>query len=181
MNGDGQEKDKRRTREMINLIVAIDEGNAIGKDGGLLCHLPADLKHFKELTTGHTIVMGKKTYLSFPRRPLPNRRHLVLTHDKAFQEEGIEVVHSQKEALEKIGKEEDVFVIGGASVYAEWIEQTDRMYITAIKHRFEGADTYFPEIDWTEWEMTEEIVHQKDEKNPYDYIYKVYARTRGKR
>lgn len=163
---------------MLSLIVAISENNAIGNNGDLLCHMSTDLQRFKALTTGHTIIMGRPTYLSFPRRPLPNRRHIVLTHDMTFQEEGIEVAHSKEEALNLLPHEEECFVIGGGKIYQQWMNDCDKMYVTHIHHQFDNADTFFPEIKDTEWEIVSEEHYQKDEKNPFDYSFIEYKKRK---
>lgn len=130
---------------MINIIVAMDKNGGIGKDNKLLAHIPKDLKHFKEITNGHTVVMGYNTWLSLPKKPLPNRRNIVLT-TKDIKLDGAEVVHSVDEVLETTKDDKDVFVIGGAKVYEQMIPYTDRIYSTHILHEFE-ADTFFPEVD----------------------------------
>ena len=177
----------------MNLIVAIDEQNAIGKQGNLLCHLSADLKHFKALTTGHTVVMGSRTYLSLPRRPLPNRRNIVLTHQDAALFEGAEVVRSIEDilALNKnsnpiasitpdtpIIPDDALFIIGGGQVYEQLLPFSDKLYITRIHHTFPDADTFFPAIDPTLWQLVCTEYFPADDKNPYDYSFEEYNSIR---
>lgn len=164
---------------MINIVVVIDENNAIGKNGGLLCHLPADLKHFKEITWNHTILMGSKTYESLPVKPLPNRRNIVLTTNPAKVFEGAEVIHSIEELSTKIDVEkEDLYVIGGGKVYEQFLPLADRLYVTKIYHTWEDADTFFPKIDLNDWVDTEYIGHSRDDKNPYDYAFIEWRRRK---
>ena len=159
---------------MLSLIVAISENNAIGKAGDLLCHLPNDLKHFKELTTGATVVMGKKTFFSLPRRPLPNRRNIVLTRDKDFAYDNTEVAHSIQELQSMIQADEQVFIIGGGEVYRQFMPLVDLLEITHIHHTWEDADTFFPEIDSTVWECISEERHEPDEKHTFAYTFATY-------
>lgn len=159
---------------MLSLIVAISENYAIGKAGDLLCHLPNDLKHFKELTTGATIVMGKKTFFSLPRRPLPNRRNIVLTRDIAFAYDNTEVAHSIPELQTMLQADERVFIIGGGEVYKQFMPLVDELQITHIHHTWEDADTFFPEIDLSIWECTSEEQHEQDEKHAFAYTFATY-------
>lgn len=161
---------------MLSIIVAIAEDHAIGKAGGLLCHLPNDLKHFKEITTGSTILMGERTYFSLPRRPLPKRRNIVITTQTDFEQEGTEVAHSIEEALRLVQNEEEAFVIGGGSIYKQMLPYADKLYITHIHHTWNDADTFFPEIDQQEWELQNEEEHTADEANPYPYSFAEYTR-----
>ena len=125
------------------MVVAIAKNNAIGKDNQLLWHLPKDLKHFKEITSGHTIIMGRKTYESVGK-PLPNRRNIIITRQN-ITIEGCEVVNSIEDALKLCAGEDEVFIVGGAEIYKQAMALTDRIYLTIVHHEFEG-DTYFPEI-----------------------------------
>jgi dihydrofolate reductase len=143
--------------------------NGIGKDNNLLFHLPGDLKRFKAITSGHTIIMGRKTLLSLPRWPLPNRRHIVLTNDHNAEFPGCEVVSSVAEALEKVKDEDEVFVIGGGSTYRQFYPLAGKLYLTLVHRDFE-ADTFFPEIDYPEWEQIRKENHH-DERNNFDYAY----------
>ena len=162
---------------MISIIVAIAENYAIGKKGDLLCHLPADLKHFKEITGGHTVMMGERTFLSLPKHPLPNRRNIVLTDVKGKTFEGAETVYSMEELRAKCEElNEEVFVIGGGMVYKQAMEFADKLYITHIHHSWPDADTFFPEIDPVIWQLTSAERHEADDKNPYDYTFATYGR-----
>ena len=158
----------------MKIIVAISENNAIGKAGDLLCHLPNDLKHFKELTTGATVVMGKKTYFSLPRRPLPNRRNIVLTRDITFAQEGVDVAHSIEALQTMLSASEKVFIIGGGEVYRQFMPLVDQLEITHIHHTWEDADTFFPEIDSTIWKRISEERHEPDEKHTFAYTFATY-------
>ena len=161
---------------MLSLIVAISENNAIGKAGDLLCYLPDDLKHFKALTTGATVVMGKKTFFSLPRRPLPNRRNIVLTRDGSFTYENTEVAHSIEELQKMLTADENVFIIGGGEVYRQFIPLADELQITHIHHNWDDADTFFPEIDSTIWQCVNEERHEADEKHDYAFTFATYIR-----
>ena len=161
---------------MINLIVAIAENNAIGIAGDLLCHLPNDLKHFKEITSGATVVMGKNTFFSLPRRPLPNRRNIVLTTDTKFAYENTEVAHSIEQLYTLLNDEEEVFIIGGGKVYEQFTNTVDKLYVTHIHHTWEDADTFFPEIDPNTWQCVSTQRNEADEKNPYPYTFAVYTK-----
>ena len=160
----------------MNIIVAIDEHYAIGRNGDLLCHMRADLQHFKALTTGHTVVMGSKTYLSLPRRPLPGRRNIVLTRQDAALFEGAEVVRSIEDILALNSPANEIFIIGGGEVYRQLMPYAERLYITRIHHTWDDADTFFPTIDKSQWSVESEERHQADEQNPYDYTFRTYRR-----
>ena len=161
---------------MISIIVAIAENYAIGKKGDLLCHLPADLKHFKEITSGKTVLMGERTFYSLPKHPLPNRRNIVLTDVKGKTFEGAEAVYSLEELCAKVQGEEEAFVIGGGMVYRQMMPIADKLYITHIHHSWEDADTFFPEIKEDEWKLINSEEHKADEKNPYDFTFCTYNR-----
>jgi len=150
------------------IVVAISENNAIGKDNQLLWYLPADLKHFKNITTGHTVIMGRKTFDSVGR-PLPNRRNIIITRH-VMHIEGCELVSSIDAALALCADEEEVFIVGGAEIYRQSIDLTDRIYLTIVHQKFD-ADTFFPEIDYDEWMETEREDHQPDEKNKLAYSF----------
>ena len=161
---------------MISIIVAIAENYAIGKKGDLLCHLPADLKHFKEITSGKTVMMGERTFFSLPKHPLPNRRNIVLTDVKGKTFEGAEAVYSIDELVAKVQGEEEAFVIGGGMVYRQMMPRTDKLYITHIHHSWEDADTFFPEIKTDEWKQLRAEKHLADDKNPFDFTFAEYGR-----
>lgn len=160
---------------MISIIVAIAENYAIGKKGDLLCHLPADLKHFKTITSGHTVMMGERTFLSLPKHPLPNRRNIVLTDVPGKTFEGAETVYSIDEMV-KCCNDEEAFVIGGGMVYRQMMERADKLYITHIHHSWEDADTFFPVIDPAIWKQLSAERHAADENNPFDYTFSEYIR-----
>jgi dihydrofolate reductase len=153
----------------ISIIVAIAENFAIGKDNDLLFHLPEDLKRFKEMTTGHSLIMGRNTLLSLPKWPLPNRRHIVITDNRDDHFPGCEVVFSIEEALEKVKDEKEAFVIGGGMVYRQFYPLAGKLYLTLVHKPFDG-DVYFPEIKFTEWE---EVSRNDlyDGKNGFHYSY----------
>lgn len=161
---------------MLSIIVAVAENNVIGKDNQLIWHLPEDLKRFKQLTTGHTIIMGRKTFESLGR-VLPNRKHVVLckSNKLEIQDENVEVISDIKLLDRYIQSEEESFVIGGASIYELLMPYVNKMYITKIHQDFEG-DVYFPKVNEEEWRITLKENGLKDEKNPYDYEYINYER-----
>ena len=161
---------------MISIIVAIAENYAIGKKGDLLCHMPADLKHFKTITSGHTVMMGERTFLSLPKHPLPNRRNIVLTDVQGKMFEGAETVYSLDEMVNAVQHEEEAFVIGGGMVYRQMMERADKLYITHIHHSWEDADTFFPVIEPNKWQLLSAERHNADENNPYDYTFAEYGR-----
>ena len=161
---------------MLSIIVAISENNVIGKDNKLLWHLPEDLKKFKELTTGHTIIMGRKTFESLGGI-LPDRMHIILTRDINYNidSEYVKVVHDINELDNYINDEKENFVIGGAIVYNQLMKKAQKIYMTKINEKFEG-DAYFPKIDEDEWKIVEEEKGIKNEENPYDYEFVTYVR-----
>nr|WP_121273499.1 dihydrofolate reductase [Pedobacter schmidteae] len=159
---------------IVSLVVAIAENNAIGKDNQLLWHLPADLKHFKQITTGHTIIMGRKTYDSIGR-PLPNRRNIVISRTAGLQIPGVEVTGSIADALALCAEETEVFIIGGAEIYKSSMALTDRIYLTRV-HQSYAADAFFPEIDANLWEETDIEKHLPDEKNKVAYTFSTLLR-----
>lgn len=156
---------------MLAIIVCVAKNNAIGLNGGMIYHQRADLKRFKDLTTGHTVVMGRLTFESLPKGALPNRRNIVLTRgDRSFP--NTEVFPSLQEALKYCGEEEKVFVIGGSSVYGESLPLADELYLTLVDDIPAEADTFFPQINFEEWEETFRESHPADEQNdqPYTFI-----------
>ena len=163
------------------IIVAVDEKNAIGRNGDLLCHLPNDLKHFKNITSGHTVVMGRRTYESLPKGALPNRTNMVITSDKAENYPNCIVVRSLNEAFEKAPSDKEIFIIGGGQLYRSSLELADKLYLTHIHHIFEDADTFFPEINFHEWKLVEKEEHKADEKHTYNYTFETYKRMQNKK
>ena len=158
---------------MIQIVVIVDQKNGIGKNNQLLCHMPADLKHFKQLTVGHPVIMGRKTYDSMGK-PLPNRRNIVITKQD-LEIDGCEVVHSVEEALELCTTEQLISIIGGATIFEQSMDLVDTVHLTCIHHTFE-ADTFFPKIDAELWVITEREDYEADEKNPYPYSFITYKR-----
>jgi dihydrofolate reductase len=161
---------------MIILIAAVAENNALGKNNDLLWHLPNDFKRFKEITSGHHIIMGRKTFESFPK-PLPNRTHVIITRQKNYIYEGCIVVQDLEKAIAVCPKNETIFVIGGGEIYSQAIHFADQLDITRVHHSFE-ADVYFPDIDPKIWELTSEIFNSKDEKHLYDYTFQTFVRKK---
>ena len=159
---------------MIHIIVAAGIRGEIGYKNQLLCHLSNDLKHFKELTTGHTVLMGRKTWDSLPKKPLPNRRNIVISRNKDLQLEGAEVFTSPEAALKTMQIGEEVFIIGGEQIYQLFINKADIIHLTRIQAEFE-ADAFLPEINFEEWQLKEEIPFQKDEKNSYDFVFQTFV------
>ncbi len=154
----------------ISIIVAIDEENGIGKDNQLLCRLPNDMKRFKQLTTGHTIIMGKKTFDSLPKGALPNRKNIVISRNKSLMITNCNIVHSLNEAFAYCSSDEEVFIIGGASIYEQAYPFAKKLYLTRIQNTFE-ADTFFPEINPSEWEVESSEQHYADETHSSNYIF----------
>ncbi|WP_342647944.1 dihydrofolate reductase [Mucilaginibacter sp. CSA2-8R] len=152
----------------IYIVVAIATNNAIGKNNQLLWHLPNDLKHFKEITSGHTVIMGRKTYESVGR-PLPKRRNIVVTR-QAIEIPGCEVASSIQEAIAIGRRDSDLYIIGGAEIYRQALPLTDSIYLTIVHQAFE-ADTFFPEIKPEEWLEVSRENHEPDEKNPLPYSF----------
>ena len=161
---------------MLSIIVAIAKNNVIGKDNKLIWHIPEDLKRFKRITTGKTIIMGRNTFLSLGR-VLPERKHVVLTHlqETVSDDEQVKTVYSLDDLKEYIENDEENFVIGGAMMYKTLMPYANKMYITEIDQEFDG-DVYFPEIDKNEWKEVERTPGLTDEKNPYKYSYVTYIR-----
>jgi dihydrofolate reductase len=158
----------------ISLIVALAENGVIGRDGDLPWRLSADLRRFKSITMGHHIVMGRKTYESI-NRLLPGRTTVILTRTGDYQVEGAIVADSLDAAIGKIESDDEVFIIGGAEVYRQSIDAAERLYVTAVQAKVDG-DTLFPDIDWRQWRLLEEEPHSADEKNEYDFCFRVYER-----
>ncbi|MFZ0596002.1 MAG: dihydrofolate reductase [Flavobacterium sp.] len=159
---------------MIIMIAAVAENNALGKDNELVWHLPNDFKRFKSLTTNHHIIMGRKTFESFPK-PLPNRVHVVITRQKDYNPEGCIVVESIEKAIAVCPQNEDSYIIGGGEIYNLALPYTDIIEITKVHHTFE-ADAFFPEINNDEWQLVESEENFKDEKHLYDYTYETYIK-----
>lgn len=160
---------------MITLKVAMGLNREIGIDNQLPWHLPKDLKHFKEITSGHPIIMGRKTYESIGK-PLPNRTNIVVSRKTDWFEEGILIVGSLKEALKFAQKiDKDIFIIGGGNIFEQTMEIADKLEVTEIKTTID-ADTFFPKIDEKIWQKTNETCHEKDEKNNFDFCFQTFER-----
>jgi dihydrofolate reductase len=162
--------------QRITIIVAADENNAIGKDNQLIWHLSKDLKRFKTLTNGHHIIMGRKTFESFPK-PLPNRTHIVVTRQNPYKvPEGVIVVGNLEDALDASREDSNPFIIGGGEIYQQSIAFANVIELTRVHHSFENADTFFPEIDETIWSITNKQSFDKDEQHAYPYTFITYKR-----
>ena len=161
---------------MVSIIVAVGENNETGYRNGLLWRLPADLKRFRELTTGHTVVMGRKTFESLPNGPLPNRRNVVLSRNPYFSHENCLVFSSLDEALIKLSSEQKVYIIGGSQIYCQTLPCASMLYLTRVHASFPEADTFFPEFDRTKWIKRSEETHPADEKNKYSYTFYEYKK-----
>lgn len=161
---------------MITLIAAIAQNNALGKNNDLIWHLPADLKHFRQLTTGHHIIMGRKTYESIGK-PLPNRTTIIVTRNKEYFQEGCLIASSLEEAIEICKNEKTVCIVGGEQIYRQALENNlvDSLEITLVHHEFD-ADAFFPKIDITIWEEISREDFKADEKNKYDYSFLKYLK-----
>lgn len=162
---------------MLSMIFANDRNYLIGKDNWIPWDIPNDLDYFKTMTTGKTIIMGRKTFESFGK-PLPNRHHVVLTRNKDFQADGCVVFHQIEDVLDYIKpfSDQEVIVIGGSEIYQQFLNYADRLYITYIDAEFEG-DTYLPKFDLSNWQLTSKEKGIKNEENPYDYYFLQYDRN----
>ena len=154
----------------VHDIVAVASDWAIGRQGDLLCHLPADMKHFKEVTMGHSIIMGRKTFESFPRRPLPGRQNIVITRNADWQYPGVTVVHSLDEAIAS-AETDIVFIIGGAQVYEQALPRVDVLHLTLIHARWASADAFFPALNMDQWQEVSREHHESDHRNAYEFDF----------
>jgi dihydrofolate reductase len=154
----------------ISIIVAIAKMNAIGRKNDLLTYISNDLKRFKALTSGHPVIMGRKTFDSLPNGPLPNRRNIIISRNEGLKIEGAEVVHSPEEALQ-LFQDEEVFVIGGATIYEAFLPKASKLYLTCIDQFFNHADTFFPEINSEEWQETYREEITDDHQNDFNYSF----------
>jgi dihydrofolate reductase len=163
----------------ISLIAALAQNGGIGRDGDLLYHLPADLRHFKLLTGTHALIMGRRTFESLPKGALPNRRNIVLSSQDGYAPAGSECFASLSEALEacRQSEEQEAFIIGGYSVYQAALPLANRLYLTSIEADGVGADVFFPTFDPTEWKTVDMEPHEADERNPYAYTFLTLERT----
>jgi dihydrofolate reductase len=154
----------------LTAIAAVAQNGVIGKDNDLIWHLPNDLKHFKNLTKGHTIIMGRKTWESIGAKPLPHRRHIVITRNAEYVANGAEVVTSVEAAIALIENDDQPYIVGGAEIYRLAMPHVQRLELTYVHHNFEG-DTIFPEFDKAEWELSKEERHETDEKHKWAYTF----------
>ncbi len=161
---------------MITIIAAIGNNHELGKDNALIWHIPADLKRFKKVTIGHTIIMGRKTFESIGR-PLPNRKSVIISRNTSYQKNGCEIVHSVEEAIRWVKDRQKVFIIGGAQIYREFMKKkiVDVLDITQVHENFE-ADVFFPSIDSKEWRLTSKKTVLSDQKNVPHYSFLSYRR-----
>ena len=159
---------------MVSIIVAIAQNGTIGDKNSLLWHIKEDMRFFRTTTSGHAVVMGRKTFESLGSRPLPKRTNIVITRaDRAF--EGALTAHSLEEAIRLAEGDEEIFIIGGAQIYREALRVADRMYITRVMHDYEG-DTSFPDIDLSEWKLVAEEKHDRGEEYEYPFAFLTYER-----
>ena len=156
----------------LSIIAAISANRVIGSNNDLPWRLPADWKRFKNLTMGHHLIMGRKTFESIGQ-PLPGRTTVVITHQSGYTPTGVQVAHSIEQALQMAAEDDEVFVAGGAQIYKQLLPRADRLYLTSIHEEFEG-DTEFPELDETDWQLISQESHEPDEKYPYPYSFLVY-------
>ncbi|CAM3490551.1 dihydrofolate reductase [Marinicrinis lubricantis] len=161
---------------MISLIWAMGENREIGKDHDMPWKLPAELAYFKKTTMGSPVLMGRKTFESIGK-PLPGRENWVLTRDRGYTAIGCRMVYTLEEAVEQLKDVQEIFVIGGAEIYRMFLPYADRLYVTKIKQSF-PADTFFPEINWSQWRQISAAPGEKNERNPYDYEFQVYERIK---
>jgi len=163
--------------KQISIIVAIAQNYAIGKNNQLLWHLSDDLKRFKQLTTGNTVIMGRKTFESLPVKPLPNRKNIVITDNNGEAIDGCIMAYSIEQAIEKADSISENFIIGGGSIYSQFLPIADKLYLTIVHHDFD-ADTFFPSINFDEWEEIEKTEKITDIKSNLTYSYHIYTRKR---
>lgn len=159
----------------ISIIVAIASNYAIGKDNDLLWHISDDLKRFKRITSGHTVVMGKNTFYSLPFRPLPKRKNIVLTDKVGEQIEGCEMAYSINNSIELMDSDSENFVMGGGSIYEQFMPIANKLYITRVHKDFD-ADTFFPKIDLNIWELIESTDMEAEKEGGFKFTYEVYTR-----
>ncbi len=163
------------SEKKISIFVAIAENYAIGKDNDLLWHISEDLKRFKRLTKGHFVVMGKRTYFSLPIRPLPHRTNMLITDVVGEQIDNCLMAYSIEDAIEKMDTEKENFIIGGGSIYRQFMPYAQKLYITRVHKDFE-ADTFFPEISPDEWKLTESQLVDNDPQNDFSYSFEIYLK-----
>ncbi len=160
----------------ISIIAAVAENNVIGNNNSLIWHLPADLRYFKQKTTGHHIIMGRNTFESLGGRPLPNRTTVIITRNRNYvAPEDCLVAYSLDEAITLITNDDEIFICGGSQIYALAFDCATDMYLTRVHHSFEG-DAFFPEFDHSQWQLIKTENHSADEKNQYDYTFNHFAK-----
>ena len=159
----------------LSIIVAVAQNNAIGKNNELLWHIPEDFKYFKSITSGHAVIMGKNTYFSLPKRPLPQRRNIVISDIKGELIEGCEMAYSIEEAIQLADSDKENFIIGGASIYRQFFYTVQKLYITWVLKNFE-ADTFFPEIKSSEWELYNHHSQKEEHKDGLQYRFEIFKR-----
>lgn len=160
---------------ILTLIAAIAENNALGKNNQMLWHLPDDFKRFKQITSGHYIIMGRKTFESLPGM-LPNRTHIIITRQEDFKVEGCIIANSLEDALATCPQDEEVFVIGGGEIYKQALPKADKLDLTRVHGIAPDADAYFPEFDTADWKLVEKVHHPKDERHKFDFTFETYLR-----
>jgi len=163
----------------ITLIAAAAENNALGKDNQMIWHLPDDFKRFKQLTSSHYIIMGRKTFDSLPGM-LPNRTHVIITRQQDYTAENCIIANSLEEAIKACPQDEEVFVIGGGEIYKQSITIADKIELTRVHCTTPEADAFFPEIDPNKWELTEKVYHPKDDKHKFDFTFETFVKNTGK-
>ncbi len=159
----------------VSIIAAVAKNKAIGKNNGLLCHIPGDLKRFKSLTTNHAVIMGRHTFESLPKGPLPNRKNIIITTMPEHIVGDCFPADSLEDAFDLAGKEKEVFVIGGGAIYKQAIDKANKMYLTLINGEFEG-DTFFPEVNFDEWKEIFREEHKASGDCPHDFSFVNYER-----
>ena len=163
---------------LLSLIAAIATNNAIGVNNQLLCRLPNDMKRFKQLTAGHTVIMGRKTFDSLPGGALPNRTNVVITRSTGASFTGCETYGQLSTAINNHQHENEIFIIGGASIYEQAIALADKLYLTFIHHTFEQADTFFPVINESEWALIDSENHPADERHLHPYTFATFIKKK---
>ncbi|MFT6851284.1 MAG: dihydrofolate reductase [Sphingobacteriales bacterium] len=159
----------------LSIIVAVAENNVIGKDNDLIWRLPVDLKYFKKTTLGHPVIMGRKTFESFPGL-LPGRKNIIITRQKKYEVEGATVVSSIEKAIEICDKNDEIFIAGGAEIYRQTLDMVSKIYLTHVHETFKG-DAFFLPLNLEVWKQTQAILVPKDDKNPHDCTFMVFEKS----
>lgn len=162
---------------MLTIIAAVAENMALGKNNDLIWRLPADLKRFKEVTSGHHVIMGRKTFESLGT-PLPNRTTIIISRDSSYKAEGCIVVNSLEKAIQAASSDDNPYILGGGEIYAQALAHADFLDLTLVHHRFEEADTFFPTFDSSTWEEVTREDHKADDKHAYDYSFVSYKKKK---